>query len=64
MSFGKAEIKAEGESIVTDRNNQEESESTTWVERCVPVHLEDEIHDMVSKVLRANGYNDYGDKLS
>ena len=64
MSFGKAAVKTEGESITTDRNDQDESESTTWVERCVPTHLEDEIHDMISKVLIANGYDDYGVKLS
>ena len=63
MSFGKAAVKTEGESITTDRNDQEESEPTTWVERCVPVHLEDEIHDIISKVLKDNGYNDYGDKI-
>ena len=63
MSFGKAEVKTEGESIITDRNDKEESEPTTWVERCVPVHLEDEIHDIISKVLKDNGYDDYGVKI-
>ena len=58
MSFGKAEVKTEGESISIDRNDQEESEPTTWVERCVPTHLEDEIHDMISKLLKDNGYDE------
>ena len=31
---------------------------TTWVEREVPEHLEDKIHDMITFVLKAHGYGD------
>ena len=63
--YQKAPIKGEGQPVTLGvgamtavvPNNETVGVLTTYVERRIPVHLEDAAHDLIDKFLKERGYD-------
>ena len=52
-----AHVKAEGQSIEQWGESNPEEIETTYVERVVPIELEDECHELIDNWLKSKGFN-------
>ena len=57
--FGEAQIKGEGQFVDfgSGKPPQKPKVETTYVERRVPNHLEDEAHELIDNWLKSKGYD-------
>lgn len=66
-SFGMVAAKREGDLVQYDNGSSHKNDPdrpvTSYVERCVPAHLEDEIHKLITEFLKSRGYDSDGDFL-
>jgi hypothetical protein len=65
-NFYDAPIKAEGQALAFDMADMNvsfpvkpefQNPDTTYVERRVPIQLEDKVHNLIDQFLKANGYD-------
>ena len=57
IEFGKAPVKGEGMMVSFDDEGSLSDIETTYVERRVPNHLEDEAHELIDNWLKSKGYD-------
>ena len=54
--FGNAVAKPEGAPVEGWGECEPQGVETTYVERRVPLHLEDDVHDLIDNFLQSKGY--------